>query len=144
MGWGGEVPLIGTLGVILLAQFGEQFGPIELTIEVIHLGQFALQVGQIAFREAAHHVEFLEQPFALALAQLQNHVDALLLGVTYEAAGVHHGYLPSWVIAVVCHLVSAEFQLPHESLAIHKVLAASQRDDVYCVLSHCLLLSVGL
>ena len=126
----GEVSVVGSLGVIGIAQVGDDLLPVEFAVEAVHLGQFRLELLEVSLREASHDDELPELALLLALCQLQYHVDALLLCVGNESAGVHDGNLAAGVFGIVRHTVAAQLQLSDELLAVHQVLAAAEGDEV--------------
>ena len=69
----------------------------------------------------------------LSLRKLQNHVDAFLLRIADEAAGVHDSYLTLWVFRIMRHLEAVQLQLTDKLLAVNKVLAATEGDEIYRV-----------
>ena len=103
---------------------------VELPIELVHLGQLYLQVGEIALGQTAHDVEPLQASLLLPLGKLQEGVDALLLGVADEATGVDDGYLALRPLAVVRTAIAAFFQERHQSLGVHQILRTSERYEV--------------
>ena len=123
-------------GIFRPAYFLEQAHEIELSVEAVHFGQFALQLFQIALRETAHDVDTLELALFLALNELQDGADTLFLGIAYEAAGVDDGGFALRVGRIVHTTPTRGFQLPHEPLCVHQILRAAQRYDIYLVLVH--------
>ena len=105
--------------------------PVELPIEAVHLGQFLRQFLEIALREATHHDELAKHSLLLAPGQFQNHVDAFLLCVADEAAGIYDSYLALGVFGIMRHHEAVQLQLTDELLAVNKVLAATEGDNVY-------------
>ena len=117
--------------VIGSCQVGNDLFPVELPIEAVHLGQFLRQFLEIALREATHHDELAKLSLLLAPGQFQNHVDAFLLCVADEAAGIHDSYLTLGVFGIMRHHEAVQLQLTDELLAVNKVLAATEGDNVY-------------
>ena len=125
-----EASVVGCLVVIGIAQVGDDLLPVEFSVEAVHLGQFGLQFLEVPLREASHDDELPQLALLLALCQPQNHVDALLLGVGDESAGVHDGDVAAGIFGIVRHAVAAKLQLADELLAVHEVLAAAEGDEV--------------
>ena len=109
---------------------------VELAVILVHLRYLRLQFRAVTLREATHHVELLQAALLLGLCKLEYGVYAFLLGILYESAGVYHGYLSLRVSAVVHAMVAACFKAAHERLAVHEILRAAHRYDVYCFLLH--------
>ena len=135
------MPVVGGFMPVGFSQVGNDAFPIELAVEAVNLGQFVLKFVEIALREATHHDEFPEHSLFLALGELQDGVDAFLLGIADEAASVDDCYLTLWVFGIVAHLVAIKLKLMYELLAVHKVFTTAECDDIYCVALHYLLLS---
>ena len=125
-----QSPLEAGFLVIGASEVGDNLLPVELPIELVHFGQFLLELFEVSLREASHDDELTELPLLLALCQFQYHVDAFLFGIADEAAGVHDGNLSLGVFGIVRHLKAVQFQLTDELLAVNKVLAATKGDEV--------------
>ena len=104
----------------------QQFLVVELPIPPIHLRNLTLQVGQVAFRETAHNVEPLNATLGLGLGKLQDGVDAFLLCVVDEAAGIDDHNLTLGVIAIMGTMEAVGLHQPHQHLAVNEILRASQ------------------
>ena len=104
--------------------------PVELAVEAVHFGELTLQFLKIALREASHHIETTELTLLLALYLLENDIDTLLLGIADKAACIDYGNIAERHLRVVLHLKPLNLELTDKTLGIHKILAASQGDDI--------------
>ena len=105
--------------------------PVELTIETIHFRQLVLKFLEVTFGKASHDDKPTKFTFLLALNEPQYCVYALLLCIPNEAAGVHNGNLTFRIVGIMCYRITAQLQLMDEFLAVNKVFAAAEGDDVY-------------
>ena len=101
-----------------------QFPVVEFTIPSIYLRNLGFQVGKIAFREAAHHIEAFQAPLSLTLQLFQDGIDALFLGIGNEATGVYHHYLALRVVAIMGNTKAMSLEKSHQLLRIHQILRA--------------------
>ena len=114
-----------------MAQVGQYLVPVEFPVELVHLRNFLFELLQVAFREASHHEHLLEPAAFLQFAKVQDHVDAFLLRVADEAAGVDDGDVAVGSFGIVEHLVALFFKQVEQVFRIHQVLGAPHRDNVY-------------
>ena len=104
----------------------------------VDLRKFLLQLGTVALNKAPGGDERASTPVGMmatvepctVLHLLQDGIDRLFLGITYESAGVEDND-----IAVVLHSVEKEgvpgmAQMSGEVLGVDGVLAASEGDDI--------------
>ena len=110
------------LGVGL--QVIQQLPIVELPVPAIDLGNLGLQVCQIALRETAHDVEALNASLGLGLCKLQDRIDALLLCISNESAGIDDHDFPLRVIAIMCTMITVGLHQSHQVLRIHQILRA--------------------
>ena len=131
-----EMALVGIISHTLMTEVGYEFPVVELPIELIHFGQFLLQLLGIALRQATHHEQFSELSFLLPLNHLQNGVDTLFFGISDEPTGVHDNDLPTGIPTVVHTMVAVLFEQLHENLAVNKILGTTHCDDINLILNH--------
>lgn len=136
VGRGGQDTFEGDVFVVTFAEVAQQVGPVELAVELIDLGDFLAQFLEVAFGEAAHHVNAAEPAFFFELAEFEDHVDAFFLGVAYEAAGVDHGDVAVGLFGIVVGLIAEGFELAEQVFGVDKVLRTAHGDDVDGVLLH--------
>ena len=136
VGRGGQDTFEGDVFVVTFAEVAQQVGPVELAVELVDLWDFFAQFLEVAFGEAPHYVDAAEPAFFFKLAELEDHVDALFLGVADEAAGVDHGDAAMGLFGVVVGLVTEGFELTEEVLGVDKVFRAAHCDDVDGLLLH--------
>ena len=113
-----------------LAKVFEQARPVELTIPAIDLGDFLLQFLEITLRKTAHDIQSLQVPLCLTLTLFKDDIDALLLGIADETAGIDHTYITFRHLRIVSDDITSLAQLRHQALAIHEVLGATQTKDI--------------
>ena len=133
---GGQVAFMGQVVAIGVPQVSQHAFPVKFAVETVHLGQRFDEVGTESLAQATHHKQVADFALALGLAQAQDRVDRLLLGVGDKAACVDHHNLAVNTVGIVCHAVARSLQLAHQVLAVHKILGTAQRDDVNLVPPH--------
>ena len=69
----------------------------------------------------------------LALGELEDGIDTLLLGVADKSAGVDNGDFAFGRFRIVYTAIACQFQLMHQSLGVHQVFGATQSDNIYFV-----------
>ena len=144
MGWGSEMPLIGSSARRCPAEFCRRSNSrryfaeplnhpkeVELSVILIYLRQLFLQLSPIPLAQTTHHNQLPQLALFLPLCHLQNHVDALFFGVADESAGIDHAYLAFRFLRVMDTFPSCRLQLPHHTLCIHQILRASQRYKIH-------------
>ena len=114
----------------------DQLLEVELAVELIHLGQFGLELLLIALREASHDIKLIESAFVLGLHKLENGVDALLACVLDEATRVDNRDLSLRTLGVVHAVVTVVLKQAHELFRVDEVLGAPHRDDIYLIFLH--------
>ena len=129
----GEYAVVAQRLVVIAAEVGEQFFPVELAVELIHLRHFFNEFFEISFRKATHYEHFFEFAALFRVAKFEYHVHALLFRVADKAASVHHGHVAVRPLGVMIYFIAEFLELPHQLLRIHKVLGAAHRDEVYAV-----------
>ena len=72
----------------------------------------------------------------LAQTLLENHVDALFLGIANETAGVDDADVTRADFRVVRDGETGMTQLSHQALAVHEVLGAAHCQDVNMIFFH--------
>ncbi len=105
-----------------LAQISEQLLVVELAVELVHLRDSLLEFILITLRETAHDKELAQLSLRFARGQLQNHVDAFLLGTLNKATRIHHSYLALRLGTVVDAVIAIGLELLHEQLRVDEIL----------------------
>ena len=122
---GGERALSTAIDSLGHAQVIEQSHIVELAVIAIHLWYFLLELSEVTFRKAAHDIQFSDASLFLGKGQLQDHLDAFLLGVTDKAARVDDHDLSAGIIAVMVAHETMRLKLSHEPLAVHQIFGAA-------------------
>ena len=133
VGWRGDVALpgAGRRGGTKRRQLVHKPLPVELAVPAVDFGDFRLELLTVALAETSHDHQLADVAVGLGLGQLQNHVDALLLCISYEAAGIDDHEWAAHVGAVVFGPVTLGLETAHQALRVHEVLGAAHGYDVY-------------
>ena len=96
--------------------------PVELAVVLVHLGYLPLQFFLVALREASHDVQAPYLPLCLGICKLQYGVDALLLGVFYESAGIDDDGVARYHRRINGAAEAVLLELPLQALAVNEIL----------------------
>ena len=95
----------------------------------IHLRNLLTDFLSVALGQTACRHQCFQAALPAKLRQLQHSVDALLLGISDETAGVHHCRIR--LLRVIREFISLPAQDFQHQLRIRKVLVAAQRHKRY-------------
>ena len=127
----GEQPLPHQFVLVVGLQCLQQPREVTRTEPCIHLWDLGHQLRRVALAEAAGHVHLLHQTLVLRLGVAEDSVDALLLGIVDEAAGIDHHHVVLTAVALMVHGDPVGLQLGHQHFAVEGVLGAPESDHVH-------------
>ena len=109
--------------------------PVVFAYPMINLGHHAWKLVEIALRQTAHgyYLSHMTSVKLLSLSPLKEGVDAFLLGIGYETAGIddnNRSFRQLRVRGVEQHVAACVGQTLHELLGIDKVFRAAERYDI--------------
>ncbi len=99
----GQQPLPHQLMLVIGLERFQQPRQVARAEPGIDLRNALLQLGCIALAQAAGDVHFFHQALVLGLGVSQDHIDAFLLGVVDEAAGIDHHHIVVAALGLVVH-----------------------------------------
>ena len=107
---------------------------VKLAIIAIHAGNLSFKVGLVTLLKTTHHEQFAKLSFFLPLHKFQDGIDAFLLGISDETAGIDNRNLTLGPHGVMGAMVAVTLHQTHQPLGVHQILGTSQRDNIYLVL----------
>ncbi len=121
----GEQPLPYQFMLVIGLQGLQQARHVAGAEPSIDLRDTVLELGRVALAEAAGNVDLLHFSAILCIGPGQNGIDAFLLGIVDEAAGIDHHHVVVAGSGLVLHGDAVRLQLGHQHLAVHGVLRAA-------------------